>query len=106
MEQWGSDFLIDVGISEQDAINQIAKAFAKPSDGGSYTAHIIKLTSGEQTVYEFDQYGYHAYLRPTGDYRTLSYHDEQKHEEIISAGNIINKSIRLKVEEILKHNKK
>ncbi len=40
MDQWGSDFSMDVDISEDDALNKIASTFYNEHDG-SYEAHII-----------------------------------------------------------------
>jgi hypothetical protein len=66
MERWGSDFSLDFDISEEDAINRIAKVFAQSSNLGSYEAYLIgiieskhdkydngMLTPTEQVVYAF-----------------------------------------------------
>lgn len=66
MESWGSDFSIDTNISEEEAINEIAKIFSEtPIDSihpvkkwEKYTAYLIGLIensshSTEQVVYEF-----------------------------------------------------
>ncbi len=56
MEQWGSDFSLDTNVAEVDAIKQIAAAFTRPSEGGSYTAYLIGVCNGQQVVHTFEQY--------------------------------------------------
>jgi hypothetical protein len=56
MEQWGSDFSLDMEVKEDDAISRIAAAFAQPSDGGSYEAHLISVRDGKQVRHRFEQY--------------------------------------------------
>ena len=55
MEQWGSDFSFDIGLSEETVITKIADAFTQPSDGGSYEAHVIGVRNGTQVVHSIDQ---------------------------------------------------
>ena len=51
MDSWGSSFSLDTNVSETDAINKIAEAFAD-TEYGNYTAHLICPNS---VVYEFEQ---------------------------------------------------
>lgn len=115
MEQWGSDFSLDSDISETDAINKIAETFAKKSDGGSYSAHLISIidekldkydhatiTPTEKLVYEFDQYYDSSYKREVGGYRIKSYHHEDNDVLVEEDIKRINELIRSKVKEIQK----
>lgn len=111
MEQWGSDFSIDTDVEESDAIERIAAAFTKPSEGGGYEAHLIsfipekndKYDNGmispvEQVVYSFDQYCSPDWRQQMGGWNVRSYHCEANTEEVEENGKRINSLIRQQVD--------
>lgn len=110
MEQWGSDFDLDVDIEENDAINKIVGAFTSPSEGGAYSAHLVgvfeetndkydhgMLTPTEKVVYHFGQYDGSSWRREVGGYSVLSYHCDQNQERADADAARINQLIREKV---------
>lgn len=114
MEQWGSDFSLDTNVDEADAIEKIAEAFTRPSEGGSYTAHLIGvieekrdkydngyIADAEQVVYEFDQYTSASWQQQVGGMTVRSCNHEAHCEEIEIEGNRINQLIRNRVIAIL-----
>lgn len=68
METWDSEFSVDVGISEDVAINKISDAFTYPSDGGSYVAYLSFQLNNNSVAYEFEQYGGVSWIREPGGY--------------------------------------
>lgn len=114
MEQWGSEFDLDADITEEEAVNKIAEAFARPSEGGSYEAHLIGvieehrdkydnglLTPTEKVIYRFSQYYGSAWRQEEGSYQTLSYHCDSNESHVQAEGARIDKLIREKVTSIL-----
>jgi len=110
MEQWGSEFDLDVCAYDADVVNKVSEAFTRWSDGGSYVAYAIgvipekrdKYDNGlivpaEKVVYEFQQYGSDSWRQQPGGVSVLSYHDEANYDEVVAEGNRLNKLIREKV---------
>lgn len=110
MEQWGSDFSFEVDIEELSAIERIATAFASPSEGGSYEAHLIgviesksdkfdegMLTPTEKVVYSFEQHD-HPFVCA---HYVKSNHCDSNWEEVNAEGARLNALIHARVSKIL-----
>lgn len=119
MEQWGSEFSLDVEVDEPNAIEQIADAFTKPADGGSYEAYLIwlveskydkydnaTLTPTEKVVYSFEQYSYPTWKHSSGGYGVKSYHCDLNTDEVDLECKRLNGLIRNKVFDILENRRK
>jgi FlaA1/EpsC-like NDP-sugar epimerase len=97
MEQWGSDFSFDTNLTEAAAIENIAAAFTKPSEGGSYEARVIGIRNGEQVIHTFDQSS--NWQKTTYSHNTHSNHTDWEQDE--NEGNRLHDLIQKRVGEIL-----
>jgi hypothetical protein len=99
MEQWGSDFSLDMNVSEDEAIERISNAFTSPSEGGSYEANLISVRNSEQVKHQFDQYSSSSWKQEVGGVSTWGtgdYWEDIDEKE----GKRLNDLIRKKVNEI------
>ena len=96
MEQWGSDFSLDMNVSEDNAISQIATAFTRPNSFGSYEAHLISVRNNQQVRHEFCEGGQNVTTWGTEEYWENIDEDEGKR---------LNTLIRERVNTILEERK-
>ena len=110
MEQWGSDFSLDSDVEESDAIDRIAYAFTKESEGGSYTAYLIGMidekrdkydhsciADAEKVIYEFEEYTHTGWRQQAGGVVIRSSNHDAHYEEIELEGKRLNCLIRDRV---------